>query len=131
MKMSKEGGVFKIRVYIAGPITGNPDYMKQFDEAEKLLSQNNYLSVVNPAKLSAMLPEDFKWHEYMEVGLELLRHCDAIYMLDGWNKSEGAKVEFYMAKNSGKRIYFKNPFCEKCYGNFGKNVDCEGCDTSC
>ena len=115
MKMSKEGGAFKIRVYIAGPITGNPDYMKEFDEAEKLLSQNNYLSVVNPAKLSAMLPKDFKWHEYMEVDLELLRHCDAIYMLDGWEQSEGARIERSIALGKGMRVmhqYEKN--CSAC-----------------
>ena len=38
-----------MKIYIAGPITNNPGYEKQFAEAEeKLLSQGHL--VINPAK---------------------------------------------------------------------------------
>lgn len=122
--------MIEIRIYIAGPITGTNDYKERFAIAEYALRIRGW-NVINPAKISTICPDDFEWSGYMDVGLAFLRHCDAIYMLDGWNKSEGAKVEFSMAKNSGKRIYFENSFCGECYENFGKNVDCEGCDTSC
>ena len=94
--------------------------MKQFDEVEKLLSQSDYISVINPAKLSAMPPEDFKWHEYMEVGLELLRHCDVIYMLDGWEQSEGARIERSIALDKGMRVMYQyEKACASCV--FGRS----------
>ena len=43
-------------IYISGPITGTSDYMKRFEKAEKELTENGY-SVINPAKVNAMLPE--------------------------------------------------------------------------
>ena len=47
-------------IYISGPITGTSDYMKRFEKAEKELTENGY-SVINPAKVNAMLPEDATW----------------------------------------------------------------------
>ena len=44
-------------IYISGPITGTPDYMERFEKAEKELTENGY-SVINPAKVNAMLPQD-------------------------------------------------------------------------
>ena len=51
-------------IYISGPITGTSDYMKRFEKAEKELTENGY-SVINPAKVNAMLPEDATWEEYI------------------------------------------------------------------
>ena len=53
-------------IYISGPITGTSDYMKRFEKAEKELTENGY-SVINPAKVNAMLPEDATWEEYIKV----------------------------------------------------------------
>ena len=47
-------------IYISGPITGISDYMERFEKAEKELIENGY-SVINPAKVNAMLPEDATW----------------------------------------------------------------------
>ena len=38
-----------MKVYIAGKITGNPDYYEQFAEAEKLLTEQGH-AVINPVK---------------------------------------------------------------------------------
>ncbi len=38
----------------------NIDYMERFEKAEKELIENGY-SVINPAKVNAMLPEDATW----------------------------------------------------------------------
>ena len=37
--------------------------------------------------------------------LELLRRCDAIYMLIGWQNSIGATSEYELAKSLNKQIY--------------------------
>ena len=55
-------------IYISGPITGTSDYMKRFEKAEKELTENGY-SVINPAKVNAMLPEDATWEEYIKVSV--------------------------------------------------------------
>ena len=42
----------RAKIYLSGAITGNPDYMAQFDEAEKELTAKGW-RVLNPAKTSA------------------------------------------------------------------------------
>lgn len=39
--------------------------------------------------------------------LELLRRCDAIYMLNNWETSRGARMELELAKNLGLEIYYE------------------------
>ena len=39
--------------------------------------------------------------------LEILRRCDAIYMLKGWEQSEGAMAELKLAKETGLEIYYE------------------------
>jgi len=44
---------------------------------------------------------------FLEGGLEILSRCDAIYMLNGWQDSEGATKEFDLADELGLNIYFE------------------------
>ena len=80
-----------MRIYIAGKIGGTSDYLERFEKAEKLLSE--FYEVVNPAKILDSLPKSTKYDVYIHTCLELLRSCDAIYLLDGWNESAGACLE--------------------------------------
>lgn len=80
------------RIYISGAITGTTDYMERFAAAEQKLTAEGY-SVVNPAKVNAMMPEDMTWDEYMKMSATMLQLCDSIYMLKGWQESRGAKLE--------------------------------------
>ena len=81
-----------MRVYISGAITGTDDYMERFAKAEKELTEQGY-SVVNPAKVNALLPEDTSYEEYMKMCFCMLDMCDGIYMLKEWGKSCGANRE--------------------------------------
>ena len=92
-----------MRVYISGPITGVEDYMVKFADAEKKLTGSGY-TVVNPAKINCGMPDDMTYEEYMEIDLKLITMCDALYMLDGWEKSCGANREYGYAFGRGKII---------------------------
>ncbi len=47
--------------------------------------------------------EDRVW---LEGDLELLRRCDAVLMIEGWERSEGARGEYALAVEMGKDVYF-------------------------
>ena len=92
------------RIYISGPITGTKDYMQRFEKAEKELTEKGY-SVINPAKVNAMLPQDATWEEYIKVSLTLMSICTGVYMMPGWRESRGAVLEFMQARRNGMQIY--------------------------
>lgn len=94
------------KVYISGPITGTKDYMSRFSTAHLSLARQGY-SVVNPAMVNAMLPEDTTYDEYMAMSFAMLDMCDSVYMLDGWEKSKGAKMEYERALKNGLNIIYQ------------------------
>ena len=89
------------KIYIGGRITDNPNYIKEFETAEKLLISQGH-AVINPVK-----NEDFTYKDYIDMGLNELMKCDILYLLKGWERSSGALLEFYYAKTVGLGI-----FCE-------------------
>lgn len=96
-----------MRIYISGPITGEKRYKEIFEKAERELEARGY-KVINPAKMDEVMPDDTTWEEYMEVSGALLSFADGIYMLEGWEKSKGARMEYEWAKEQGKNIYQQN-----------------------
>lgn len=91
-------------IYISGGITGVKDYMDKFDKAEKMLSEK--YAVVNPARLNKS-HKDKPWAWYMRRCLKWLCDCDTIYMLNGWEKSKGAMMEYSIAKELGLQIIYE------------------------
>lgn len=89
-----------MKIYISGKITGTHDYMERFKKAEDILVKDGW-SVINPAEICSHLPKSTTYKQYMEVDLLLLGMCDAIYMINGWESSEGAKVEHQYAEALG------------------------------
>lgn len=81
-----------MRIYISGPITNAPDYKERFSKAEqKLKAMHPDAGIINPAVLSEL---PLAYDEYMDLDLRLLDMCGAVYMLDGWEKSKGACIEY-------------------------------------
>jgi phosphotransacetylase len=84
------------RVYIAGPITGQPeDNYQTFHEVEVDLRSQGF-EVVNPQKLDHSKAE--KWRDFMRTDIRELMECDAVTFLPGWEKSKGARLECIIAK---------------------------------
>ena len=88
-----------MKVYIAGPITGIPNYKAVFDSAEAHLASQGH-TVINPS----FLPVGFEHDEYMSVCLPMVDICEAVVMLPGWEDSKGAKTERKYAITQGKMI---------------------------
>lgn len=93
------------RVYISGKITGTDDYMERFEAAERGFASQGF-EVVNPARVCAQLPETFTHSEYMRVCLAMLRACDCVYMIPGYEDSEGAREEELEARIAGVEIIY-------------------------
>jgi hypothetical protein len=86
-----------MKVYISGKITGlqPEEYMPLFDQAEILLKENGFTDLVNPTKLGINVTED--WSRAMAVCMPALEKCQAIYMIDNWKESFGARRELTRA----------------------------------
>lgn len=89
-----------MKVYIAGMITGNPNFVEDFQKVEDALVAQGH-SVMNPAKL----PMGFSQADYMHVCFSMIDSCEALAMLDNWEKSEGATVERLYGKKVGKLVF--------------------------
>lgn len=93
-------------VYIAGKITGDPDYRAKFQEAEEQLVKVynwNRWYIVNPAKAC---PEGWPWWRCMVMCLWLVAGCKVVAMLPDWNESRGAKIEHRWAEILRKQIIY-------------------------
>ena len=90
----------KPKVYISGPVTGRDmtECKVDFNSAELWLTGLGY-DVVNP--LSYEVIEHGSWEDYMRRDLKLLCDCDYIYLLDGWESSRGARIEYNVAFDLG------------------------------
>lgn len=83
------------RVYICGRITGVEEQAKeQFRKAEIKIRKKGFIPV-NPMTLPHN--HDKEWVSYMKECIRALMTCDEIYVLRGYEKSEGAKIEIYLA----------------------------------
>ena len=92
-----------MKIYIAGPITGKLEYRKKFMAAERRLRRKGHI-VVNPATLPDGLGEA---RRYMKICFAMLDCCDAVYFLQGWEESVGAKEEWEYAKVKGKMLFYE------------------------
>lgn len=90
-------------VYISGKMYGRPDRgKKQFDEAEERLKRMGHI-VLNPANLPQGMPDD----RYMPICLAMVDAADAIYLLNGFNDSPGARLESDYAGYQNKKIVWE------------------------
>ena len=91
------------RIYISGRIKGYDGFLEHFAREQEVVEGLGY-EVVNPCELGEM---GFTYEQYMKVDLQELLTCDAIYMLDGWENSSGARIEFVVATVCGMPVYYE------------------------
>lgn len=98
-----------MRIYIAGKISGFDEYSyrNKFANAEKHLRLLGH-DVINPTYITQIGLDESYRDLIMEILGMILTTCDAIYMLDDWTKSEGAKSEYWMAKEMSLKIYYQS-----------------------
>lgn len=80
-----------MRIYISGPITGDPGARWKFDQAAQIIKDRGH-EYINPARLADVIP-DASWRDYIDVCLQLVPKADAITFLEGWQGSNGARRE--------------------------------------
>lgn len=82
-----------MRIYLSGPITGVRNYLDIFNKASAALTRNGY-RVVNPANLCFVLDGTATREDFMNIDMELLRMCDVLVQLPGWETSLGCQREY-------------------------------------
>lgn len=113
------------RIYIAGPIAGRAlqEYTTAFRYAGACLTELGWEPVcpldVEPHQHDGDCPPGPAAGEtepgapthtapcYMRSDLGALLTCDAIYLLDGWEYSSGARTEFEVARAAGLAIHYQ------------------------
>lgn len=92
-----------MKIYIAGKITGlvYEDALRAFAEAAVELQRCGY-EPVNPMAIET--DPDLPWAEYMRRDIPHLLACDAIYLLETWKDSKGARLEKHIAEELGMLI---------------------------
>ncbi|WP_105488106.1 DUF4406 domain-containing protein [Escherichia coli] len=99
-----------LKIYIAGPMTGYPDYNRAaFNaKASELMAEGHI--VLNPA----VLPGGLCQSEYMDICLAMVRSADAIYLLNRWEESIGARAEHALAEKLGLTVIYESPTNIEC-----------------
>jgi len=104
----------KKRFYIAGPMTGYKNYNAgAFLAAEKYLRKIGH-EAVNPAAMAELhtaagrplIGETLR--RLMADELSELCRCDGVLLLDGWEKSAGARRELEVALAIGLEVIVSN-----------------------
>lgn len=81
-----------MKIYISGQISGLPIERVEinFTVAHIRMEEEGY-EVFNP--LLNGIPADSTWEEHMKADIKMLMQCDAIYLLNNWEDSKGARIE--------------------------------------
>lgn len=90
-------------VYIAGPMTGLPNYNYPAFQAMADKLRKADICVISPHELFSG-DTGLPWHVYMQAGLTALLKCKAVVLLKGWDKSRGAKLEREVAVACGMLV---------------------------
>ena len=97
-----------MRIYISGPITGQDrqEYLPHFIREEMKIKAEGH-EVLNPATMNMLMPYGSTHEDYMKVSIAELSICDGIYLLEGWEESEGAWEEFTYAVAHKMPVFYE------------------------
>lgn len=103
-----------MKIYISIPITGQEaTYEQRLDAAVEYVKKMypKYDIIITPKDVAERL-EDYqpmkpKYKDYLLADLKEIRHCDAIFMCQGWSYSDGCYAEWSFAWAIGLTILYK------------------------
>lgn len=99
-------------IYVAGPYRADTEYgVKQnIERAEKVAVkywQAGYL-VYCPHKNCAFLGGACPDEVWLDAGIQFLKLCDGIVMMEGWQDSSGSVAEWNYATKKGMTIFYED-----------------------
>ena len=97
-------------VYVSHPFSGNPweNRAEARDVCVRLKKEHPDWCIVNP--LDAFQWLDFvkiSYERALEMCIEILGRCDAIYMCRFWDDSKGCRAEYRAAKNKEMEVIYE------------------------
>lgn len=95
-----------MRIYIAGPMTGLPNFNYPAFNACAARLRARGLQVENPAETPPSACAS--WVGWMRLTLAQLLRCDAVHMLPGWQLSRGARIEHDLARGLGLHVTYES-----------------------
>lgn len=86
-----------MKAYIAGKITGDPNYREKFQKGVEALQKIGY-TVLTPATL----PDGMRRGDYMKICFAMIDVADIVFFLPDWFDSPGARLEYMYCDYTNK-----------------------------
>ena len=90
-----------MKAYLAGKITGDPNYREKFRWAQEELEGQGF-TVLSPEKL----PEGMSTADYMRICLAMIDSADVVAFLPDYKESRGAQLEWSWCQYVGKATMY-------------------------
>ena len=98
-------------IYIAGAFRGDNAWVIHNNvlKAEQAMTEliGKGFAVICPHKMTENLQGLYPDQVFLDMCLEILARCDAVYFLSGWRQSEGASAEYKLAIELDKELLFE------------------------
>lgn len=91
--------MLKTKIYIAGKITGDPNYKEKFANMESKLLKMPGTVVINPAKL----PQGLTPADYARICFAMIGSSNLVIFMSDYKESQGALLEMQYCKYIGKK----------------------------
>jgi hypothetical protein len=92
-----------VKLYLAGPMTGYPEFNFPAFHAEAARLRALGFEIINPAEI--VTDQGVAWLDCMRADIKQLVDCDGIALLAGWAQSRGASIEQNLARDLGLRVF--------------------------
>ena len=98
-------------VYVAGAFRARTQWgimqnVRKAEDASLRLWKLGY-AVICPHTMTQHFQDECPDELWLKGMIELLKRCDAIYMVEGWQISEGSIAELQVAKDRGLKIFYE------------------------
>ena len=95
-------------VYVAGAFRAKTQWgimqnVRNAEDASLRLWKQGY-AVICPHTMTQHFQDECPDRVWLEGCLEILRRCDVIYLVKGWQESEGSKEEYQLAQQLGLEV---------------------------